>query len=92
MKLLIDEAAVADIDALAAWVAKDSPRSAREIVTKILEAIERLQLFPTLGHPGTVAETYERGVSGTRYVVVYELHKRRTILIVTAVFHTARDQ
>ena len=92
MRVIIDELAVADIDGLAAWIAKDSPKSARETVGWILEAVERLQLLPSMGHPGRALGTYERGVSGTRYVIVYELHKRPTAIVVTAVFHTAQNQ
>ena len=85
MRVIIDEPAVADIDGLVAWIAKDSPKSARETVIKIFEAIDRLQLFPTMGHRGRASGTYERGVSGTQYVIVYELHKRPTAIVVTAV-------
>jgi toxin ParE1/3/4 len=92
MKVIIDEPAVADIDGLAAWIAKDSPKAARETVERILESIDRLAQFPTMGHPGRANGTLERGVSGTHYVIVYELHKRPTAIVVTAVFHTAQNE
>jgi plasmid stabilization system protein ParE len=68
MRVIIEESAVADIDGLAAWVAKESPQAARSVVEKILETIERLNLFPEMGHKGKDEGTCERGVSGTPYI------------------------
>jgi plasmid stabilization system protein ParE len=44
MRVIIDS--IADIDGLAAWVGKDSPQRARTVVQRILETIDRLNLFP----------------------------------------------
>ena len=49
MRVIIEESAIADIDGLAAWVAKDSPQGARSVVEKILQTIERLNVFPEMG-------------------------------------------
>jgi toxin ParE1/3/4 len=91
MRLIVDEEVLADIERRGAWIAKDNPTAARETVAKILEAVERLELLP-MGHPGRVPGTFERGISGTRYAIVYELQERPTALIVTGVFHTAQNQ
>ena len=92
MKVIIDESAVADIDGLAAWVAKDSPHGARSTVEKILQTIERLSLFPQMGHEGRDDGTYERGVSETPYIVVYEVRKKPNAVLVIAVVHGSRDR
>ena len=92
MRVIIEENAVADIDGLAAWVGKDSPQSARSVVEKILLTIERLVDFPEMGHAGRDADTYERGVSGTPYIVVYEIRKKPSAVLVIAVVHGARDR
>jgi toxin ParE1/3/4 len=92
MRVIIEETAVADIDGLAAWVAKDSPLSARLVVHKILQTIDRLGLFPGMGHAGRDEGTYERGVSDTPYVVVYEVRKKPSAVLVIAVVHGARDR
>ena len=92
MRVIIEESAVVDIDGLAAWVAKDSPNGARSTVEKILQTIERLALFPEMGHAGGDAGTFERGVSGTPYIVVYEVHKKPDAVLVIAVVHGTRDR
>ena len=68
MRVIIEETAIADIDALAAWISKDSPRSGQLGVEKILHTIARLELFPKMGHEGRDEGTYERGVPGTPYI------------------------
>jgi len=73
MRVIIEESAIADIDGLAAWVAKDNPQAARDRTEKILKTIDRLNLFPEMGHKGRDEGTYERGVSDTPYIVVYEI-------------------
>ena len=60
MRVIIEESAVADIDGRAVCVAKDSAQGARSIVEKILQTIERLTLFPEMGHKGRDQGTYER--------------------------------
>lgn len=92
MRVIIEEPAVADIDGLAAWVAKDSSQSARLVVQRILQTIDRLGLFPDMGHAGRDEGTYERGVSDTPYIVVYEVRKKPSAVLVIAVVHGAQDR
>jgi plasmid stabilization system protein ParE len=45
-----------------------------------------------MGHAGRDAGTYERGVSGTPYIIVYEIRKKPIAVLVIAVVHGARDR
>ena len=92
MRVIIEETAIADIDALTAWIAKDSPQSAQVVVEKILHTIARLELFPKTGHEGRDEGTYERGVGGTPYIAVYEVRERPSAVLVLAVVHGARNR
>lgn len=92
MRVIIEDTAVADIDGLVAWVAKDSAQRARSTVETILQTIERLSLFPEMGHKGKDKGTYERGVSDTPYIVVYEVRKKPGAVLVIAVVHGARNR
>ena len=92
MRVILEESAVADIDQLAAWVAKDSPQAARTMIRKVLDAVERLSLFPDLGHEGRDKGTYERAVSGTPYIIVYEIRRKPSGVLVISVVHGARDR
>jgi plasmid stabilization system protein ParE len=90
MRVIIGETAIADIDALAAWIAKDSAQSGQLVVEKILHTIARLELFPKIGHEGRDEGTYERGVPGT--LAVYEVREKPSAVLVIAVVHGARDR
>jgi plasmid stabilization system protein ParE len=92
MRVIIEESAVADIDGLAAWVGKDSPRRGRLVVEQILHTIERLEDFPEIGHAGREEGTYERGVSGTPYIIVYEVGKQPNAVLVISVVHGSRNR
>lgn len=52
MRVIIEESAVADIDGLVAWLAKDSPQRARTTAEKILQTIERTDTVPRDGAQG----------------------------------------
>ena len=42
MKVIVREAAAADLDRIHAWIAKDNPRAAYSVIERILDAAERL--------------------------------------------------
>ena len=46
------------------------------VVERILETIEWLNLFLEMGHKGIDDETYERRISDTPYIVVYEIRRK----------------
>lgn len=92
MRVILDGAAIADLEEHVAWIAKESPQAAAATVAKIFQAIERLEIFPRLGHEGRTHGTYERVVSGTPYIIVYELWEKPDAVIVTAIFHGAQDR
>lgn len=91
MSLVIDVAAWQDIHGIGTWIAKDSPRAARQIVRAILAAIEQLEVFPGLARQGRVAGTFQRRVSGTSYIIVLERWTDPAAIVVTAVVHGRRQ-
>ena len=71
MKVLIREAAYGDLDRIHTWIARDRPRSADAVVTRILDSAERLGLFPQMGHSGRVRGTYEWAVPDVNAAVIW---------------------
>jgi toxin ParE1/3/4 len=92
MRVVIREAAAADLDRIHAWIANDRPRSADAVVARILRNAERLGRFPFMGHAGQVTGTYEWVVPGLPYIIVYEVFAADDLVAVTAVFHGAQDR
>ena len=92
MKVVIDEVALGDLERIGAWIATEDPRAARDTLNAILDSIDRLGTFPHMGPRGRAANTYERLVAGTPYIIVYELQHKPTALVVLAVFHASQDR
>lgn len=92
MRLVVDAAAWRDLDDIGSWIAKDRPAAARAVLLNILRTIEQLQHFPRMARPGRAKGTYERVVSSTPYIVVFQLWQNPPVLVVVAVVHGARKR
>jgi toxin ParE1/3/4 len=80
--------ALDDLDSLRAWIAKDSPKAAREIALAIIEAVERLPDNPHIGRPGRVPGTRELVVPHTPFIVPYRV--QASVLQALRVYDGAR--
>ena len=92
MRVIIDENAWSDLDNIALRIARDNRVAARYEVEKIRHVIGSLAEFPGLSRDGRAKGTRERVVSGTRYVIVFELWQKPRALVVTSVVHDARHR
>ena len=92
MKVIIREAAYADLDRIYEWIARDQPRSADSVADRILESAERLGQFPNMGHLGRVPGTLEWIVRGLPYILVYKINAVDDAVDVVAIFHGAQDR
>jgi plasmid stabilization system protein ParE len=93
MKVVVREAAYADLERIYRWIESDSPQNARSVLDRIYDAIDRmLATFPYAGHPGKAPGTYEWVVRGLPYIVVYRIDARMDELTVLAIFHAAQDR
>ena len=92
MRVIVRDAAYADLVHIRKWIHKERPASAVAVIEQIFDSIERLALFPYMGHKGKVAGTLEWVVPGLPYVVVYQVDKKQRELHVIAVFHCAQDR
>ncbi len=70
---------------LRAYISRDSPDSAAEVASRIVEAVERLAIYPNLGRPGHINGTRELLVPDTLYLIPYRVRGSRIEVI--AVFH-----
>jgi toxin ParE1/3/4 len=62
-RLIWTEPALADLDAIAEYIALDDARAAARLVKKVFERVERLERFPNSGkRPAELAETPYREV------------------------------
>jgi plasmid stabilization system protein ParE len=60
LNVIFRETALADLESIFDWIARDSPVSARSVVERILDAVEtRVALFPLIGRTGKKPNTRE---------------------------------
>jgi plasmid stabilization system protein ParE len=91
MKLVFDDAALADLEDIFSWIAKESARTARVVIDRVFASIEQLAFAPYMGRPGREEGTREWVVPRLPYIVVYEVLVERDELLIIAVFHGAQD-
>jgi toxin ParE1/3/4 len=92
MKVVIHEAAAADLDNIFDWISRDSPRAATELVRRIGARINRLGIggLSHIGRPGLVTGTRE--LVEAPYIIVYSVDEVADQIVVLAIVHGARDR
>jgi addiction module RelE/StbE family toxin len=81
--------ALANLDELAAYIARDDFEGAARKVELIRANVDQLAFFPALGRTGRVTGTRELVIAGTSYVVPYRIRQDR--IEVLRVIHSARQ-
>lgn len=69
------------LQSIAEYIAYDNPQAARRIQERVETAVMHLALFPELGRPGTVSNTKELVISGTPYIVPYQVSKDSVLIM-----------
>lgn len=92
MKLVFDDRALADLEGIFDWIAKDNPIAAKAVVERIFGSIEHLARFPQMGHAARDEGAFEWVVPRLPYIVVYEIHRDIDEVIIISVMHAARDR
>lgn len=90
MRVEWSEPAIADLDAIRAYIARDSEYYAARFVHQVVKTAKMLEAFPELGQ--VIPECHERIVRERivhNYRILYEVRQGR-ILIITIV-HAARN-
>jgi plasmid stabilization system protein ParE len=92
MKVIIREAAEDDLDRIFAWIAKGNPRAAADMVSRIRERINLLELdaLAHMGRPGFVEGTRE--LVEYPYLIVYKVFDERREILVLSIIHDAQDR
>lgn len=80
--------ALADLERIHNYIARDNPVAAKNIVQRIVRAIGRLEILPLSGRPGVVPGTRILAVPGLPYVVIHRA--REDAVDIIAVIHSAR--
>jgi plasmid stabilization system protein ParE len=87
MKLVIRDAAAADLEIIYAWIARYSPRAADAVIERLLARMRQL-LLPGLSHIGRPGrEEGTREIVERPYIIVYQVNDSLEQIEVLAVLH-----
>jgi len=92
MRVIIRAKADDDIDHVFAWIAKDNPSAATDMVARIQERINQLATegLAYIGHIGVVAGTLE--IIVRPYIIVYKVFERRREIVILSIVHGAQNR
>ena len=91
MKIEWTEPAVADLSGIRDYIARDSDLNAGRFVGRIIEAVEKLAVFPDAGRRVPEAEGQEgvREILFQSYRIIYRIQSGRVQIL--SVLHGSRD-
>jgi toxin ParE1/3/4 len=81
--------ALRDLERIHAFIARDDPGRAYEVLAHIRVAINRLAVYPALGRPGKKAGTRELIVPHLPYKVPYRVRGEKVLIL--RVLHTRQQ-
>ena len=91
-KIVIIPQAISDMDDIGEYVSRDSLRQAANVLSKILQTIQRLEQFPEIGAfiPEIKTRRY-REIHVFNYRIIYRFLTKTNEVRVVAVVHAARQ-
>jgi len=73
---------------ISAYIARDNPTAARQIVDRIRDAVVHLTTHSLMGRVGRINGTRELVIAGTPYIVAYRVRKGSVRIL--AVLHSSQ--
>lgn len=90
MKIRWLRKAMENIEQEAAYISRENPVAANEVVQRIYNSVALLADNPTLGCPGRIPDTRELVVPDTRYIIPYRVRPGLKQVEILRVFHVSR--
>ncbi len=88
VEIVWSPAALARLQEIRAYVARDKPKATERLATRIVAVIEALKNHPHLGRAGSEPEVRELVIGGTPYIVLYRVRGKR--VIINTIWHAAQ--
>lgn len=92
LSLRFSDRARQQLNSIQSYLRERNPHAARRVGVAIRDSAERLRYFPFAGRPGRANGTREWVVRGYPYVIVYELRRAESELMILGVFHAAQNR
>lgn len=81
MKIKWTKGAQHNLHQIEAYIAKDNPNAALDIILKIIKTVGMLSDNPTMGRTGRIFNTRELIISGTPFIVPYRIKSNQVEII-----------
>jgi addiction module RelE/StbE family toxin len=88
MRVIWSSPALDDVEEAHRYISLDNPIAAKQLIDTIFKAAARLKDLPEMGRIGRRQSTRELVVTGTPYIIMYELGDGRVEVL--CVMHGAR--
>jgi toxin ParE1/3/4 len=92
MKIRLTHRALADLDAINAYLTPRSPQGALNVKYAILATFETLKTLPHVGKLQTTPGVRKLGVARYPYNIFYAVDADTDELVIFTIFHTSRDR
>ena len=92
MRIVVRQEAEDDLDGIFRWIANDNPRAAVDMLTRIRDRINLLELnaLARMGRPGFVTGTFE--LVEYPYIIVYRILPEERQIEILSIMHGARER
>jgi len=92
MKVILRKEAEDDLDGIYQWIANENRRAAREMIARIRDRINLLELnaLARMGRSGFVPGTLE--LVEYPYIIVYRVLQAERVIEIVSIVHGARDR
>lgn len=90
-KIIFSPQAVADLEEVVRWIAKDDPATAGRIGNALIERVEILENFPLLGAPYPLRPGVRKLVSRP-YLIFYRVRPEESTVDILRYWHGARTE
>ena len=91
LRVRFSNLALADLEEIAAYIAKDSPAAARRVINRIEEVCFKLGEIPGMGRVSEVPPARKLTVPPWRYKIIYEIDEVKGEVMILRVYHGGRD-
>jgi plasmid stabilization system protein ParE len=92
MKVSFEPAASDELDSIFAWIARDNPRAALNMIARIEDKVMRLANpeLTYMGRPGLIEGTRE--ILEWPYIIVYKVNEDLDEIVIVSIVHGAQDR
>ena len=88
MEIKLTKLAFQDLRSIENYIGQDKPTAAKSVINRVMESIDNIATFPSIGRNGRVPYTKELVVSSTPFIIVYQV--RHNTLFIARIIHAAR--